>query len=340
MSETETAGLKQSKFPMSLTLGTSALLLALCLGVSFVWYRAISAVDEGFDALLIRETSLGRNWNCEGRGLAGFPFRIELSCSKITLSIPQTGEIYQFGHAIAVAQIYQPELVIVESDGPLIATSPETDPVTATWQLARGSIRFQGRDLPERVSFEADSITVNHGENGQPPGRISHAEMHALRHAETFAQERAYDLAVTISGISEPALDAVLNRADVMNVNFDGLLTQVMPPARETAQERIETWRKNNGLLRVRAFSIERGDVNVHASGDVGLDQARRPNFQIDLKVKGLDQIMRATCQKPELLGLLGGKRAAQGEMSFTLRSKEGQIFLGPLMLGKLPPLY
>ena len=49
---------------------------------------------------------------------------------------------------------------------------------------------------------------------------------------------------------------------------------------------------------------------------------------------------LAATGQKPELLGLLGGKRAAQGEMAFSLRSKDGQIFLGPLMLGKIPPLY
>jgi hypothetical protein len=74
--------------------------------------------------------------------------------------------------------------------------------------------------------------------------------------------------------------------------------------------------------------------------GTASLDAGRRPQFQFDLKVKGLDQIMRATGQKPELLGLLGGKRAAQGEMAFSLRSKDGQIFLGPLMLGKIPPLY
>jgi hypothetical protein len=340
MSETDKAGQTKSKAPMGLIMGLSALLVALSLGVFFVWYRAISAVDEGFDALLVRETALGRHWTCEDRALAGFPFRIEFSCQKITLSVPQTGEHYQFGRTLAVAQIYQPDLAIVESDGPLIASPSGQDPITASWQLARGSIRFQGRDLPVRVSFEADSITITHGENARPPGRISHVEMHAVRHEETFAQERGYDLAATIKDLSEPALDAILNRADVMTVNFDALLTQVMPPARETTQERLETWRKNNGLLRLRNFSIERGDVNFQASGDIGLDQARRPQFQIDLKVKGLDQIMRATGQKPELLGLLGGKRAAQGELNFTLRSKEGQVSAGPLMLGKVSPLY
>ena len=340
MSDADKRERQKTKVPTTLIGGISLLLVVLCLGVFFVWYRAISAVEEGFDAVLLRETSLGRQWTCDKRELAGFPFRIELSCEKITLSIPQTGESYQFGRTIAVAQIYQPDLAIIEIGGPLVARSQQSEPVTATWQLARGSIRFQGRDLPERVSFEADSITIMHGENGQPPGRISHAELHALRHAETFAQERAYDLAVNISGLSEPALDAVLNRPDVMNITFDALLTQLMPPVKESMQERIETWRKNNGVLRVRTFSVERGDVYLNLAGDLGLDQAKRPQFQIDLKVKGLDQIMRATGQKPELLGLLGGKRAAQGDMNFTLRSKDGQIFLGPLMLGKLAPLY
>ena len=331
---------KSGSFPKALFFGVVTVLLVVCLGVSFVWYRAISAVDEGFDALLTRETTLGRNWTCQDRSLAGFPFRIELSCSKIILSIPQSGEHYQFGRSLAVAQIYQPDLAIVESDGPMVVALQGMDPVAASWQVARGSIRFRGRDLPERISIEADGITLTHGENGQPPARITRVEMHAVRHAENFEQDRAYDLSLMIRGLSEPALDAVLNRADVMNVTFDAMVTQVLPPARETAQERIETWRKNNGQIQLRTFLIERGDVNLQVSGSASLDPVRRPQFQFDLKVKGLDQIMRATGQKPELLGLLGGKRAAQGDMAFTLRSKEGQIFLGPLMLGKIPPLY
>jgi hypothetical protein len=340
MQATEAPQRKTGSFPKALFFGVGTVLLVICLAVSFVWYRAISAVDEGFDALLTRETALGRHWICVDRKLAGFPFRIELSCNTITLSIPQSGENYQFGRSLAVAQIYQPDLAIVESDGPMVVVVQGMDPVAASWQLARGSIRFRGRDLPERLSFEADGITVTHGENGQPPARINRVELHALRHAETFEQDRAYDLAVMVRGLSEPALDAVLNRADVMNVSFDAMVTQVLPPARETAQERIETWRQKNGQVQIRNFQIERGDVNFQMSGSAALDAGRRPQFQFDLKVKGLDQIMRATGQKPELLGLLGGKRAAQGEMAFSLRSKDGQIFLGPLMLGKIPPLY
>ena len=340
MQAEDTAQRVKGSFPKTLFLGVGSVLLIVCLAVSFVWYRAISAVDEGFDAILTRESALGRNWSCVDRSLAGFPFRIELSCNKITLSIPQLGEQYQFGRSLAVAQIYQPELVIVESDGPMVVQMQGMDPVEASWQLARGSIRFQGRDLPERVSVEADSITISHGVNGQPPARIKRVELHALRHAENFAQDRAYDLALAINGLSEPALDAVLNRADVMNVTFDASITQVLPPARETAQERIEAWRKNNGQLQIKTFLIERGDVNFMMSGTAALDPVKRPHFQFDLKVKGLEQIMRATGQKPELLGLLGGKRAAQGEMAFSLRSKDGQVFLGPLMLGKIPPLY
>lgn len=340
MQAEDTAQRVKGSFPKTLFLGVGSVVLIVCLAVSFVWYRAISAVDEGFDAILTREIALGRNWTCVDRSLAGFPFRIELSCNKITLSIPQLGEQYQFGRSLAVAQIYQPELVIVESDGPMVVQMQGMDPVEASWQLARGSIRFQGRDLPERISVEADSITINHGVNGQPPARINRVELHALRHAENFVQDRAYDLAMAINGLSEPALDAVLNRADVMNVTFDASITQVLPPARETAQERIEAWRKNNGQLQIKTFLIERGDVNFMMSGTAALDPVKRPHFQFDLKVKGLDQIMRATGQKPELLGLLGGKRAAQGEMAFSLRSKDGQVFLGPLMLGKIPPLY
>ena len=340
MSEPDAMQRKPSSRPAPFLFGMMGVVLVICLGVSFVWYRAISAVDEGFDALLTRETALGRQWICEDKALAGFPFRIEFSCAKILLSVPATGERYQFGHTLAVAQIYQPDLVIIESDGPLVVTSLDVEPFSVAWQMARGSIRFQGRDVPERVSVEADALTITRGENGQPPGRISHVEMHALRHADGFAQDRAYDLALIVTGFSEPSLDGLLNRADVMHVHFDALLTQIMPPVRETALERIETWRKNKGMVQIRKFSVERGDVNFVASGSLALDQLRRPDFQLDLKVKGLEQIMRATGQKPELLGLLGGKRAAQGEMAFVLRSKDGQAFLGPLPLGKIPPLY
>src|SRR6478735_7031303 len=62
------------------------------------------------------EVSGASRGSCADRSLTGFPFRIELRCSAVTLE--RSDGRFRLGPTTAVAQVYQPRLVVFESTGP------------------------------------------------------------------------------------------------------------------------------------------------------------------------------------------------------------------------------
>ena len=109
--------------PWRIFLPTGVLLL-LFAGLGGFWAYATWRVGQELDTLLAREAAHGRQWDCPNRTIAGFPFRIEVSCDRPTFNgspggVSTQGEVARF---IAVAQIQSPNHVIMEVDGPLVAT--------------------------------------------------------------------------------------------------------------------------------------------------------------------------------------------------------------------------
>ena len=92
------------------------LLAIVVLGWSGAWFWIRGRAEGEMDAWLAREAAAGRTWTCQDRSLTGFPFRLELRCAAVTLS--RSDGSFRLGPATAVAQIYQPRLVLFESQGP------------------------------------------------------------------------------------------------------------------------------------------------------------------------------------------------------------------------------
>ena len=96
-------------------------LLVLAAGWSGFWFVARDRAAATLDRVLAREAERGRVWTCPNRTIAGFPFRFELTCelptfAGNTLRGPIEGRVTRL---LALAQIYDPDLVIIRLEGPL-----------------------------------------------------------------------------------------------------------------------------------------------------------------------------------------------------------------------------
>jgi hypothetical protein len=130
------------------------LLLVLALGWTAFWFVVRGRVIDAVDAALAREAGLGRSWSCTDRSVTGFPFRVELRCSTLALASARWGEAVrvQTGPAVAVGQIYTPNLVIAQITGPLQATLPEGRKLDLGWTRLEASLSHAAGG-PERVSL-------------------------------------------------------------------------------------------------------------------------------------------------------------------------------------------
>src|SRR5215212_1485465 len=88
------------------------LLLLVAIAWSVAWFVIRNRTAAALDTMLANEARAGRQWTCADRSVGGFPFRIDVVCSALTL---RRGDVSaSFGRVEAVAQVYQPRHIITE----------------------------------------------------------------------------------------------------------------------------------------------------------------------------------------------------------------------------------
>src|SRR5215472_4547986 len=126
-----------------------ALLLLAALGWSAFWFYAASQVDVQADAWRAREAKAGRVFDCAKRSVAGFPFRLEVTCegASVALVSQTAGQpaaqpfAAKLGQILVVAQIYDPKKVIAEFTAPATLFDPLAQQSYAVnWDLGHASI--------------------------------------------------------------------------------------------------------------------------------------------------------------------------------------------------------
>ena len=100
------------------------------------WWVIRGRIVGGLDTWIEGEAVAGRSWTCPDRTVGGYPFRLELRCSGLTLTRPDVTA--SLGPVTIVAQIYDPNHVIAEATGPLQVTAGATQ-VISSWRLLEAS---------------------------------------------------------------------------------------------------------------------------------------------------------------------------------------------------------
>ncbi len=138
------------------------LLVVAALGWSVFWFYAASQADVTADAWRAREAKSGRVYDCAKRSVAGFPFRLEVRCDGVSVSLSsqtagqaatQAPVTAKLGEILVVAQVYDPKLLIAEFTAPATIYDRGQQPsMTMNWRTARSSVvGLPG--VPQRASI-------------------------------------------------------------------------------------------------------------------------------------------------------------------------------------------
>lgn len=252
------------------------------------WIRGRAAGE--IDAWMAREAAAGRNWGCTDRTLTGYPFRIELRCSAVTLD--RSDGRFRLGPTTAVAQIYQPRLVVFESAGPFHV---EQGALTgdASWRALQGS--FHGAsDGFTRASVVMDDpkVAVTGAETGAIDVSGQHLELHARPDPGRYASEGAVDVSLRLTRAEVPQLDALTGTQDPADLALDATLSQATILRTGPVPREMERWRLAGGTLDIAGLSLAKGAQRIQAKGTLALDAAHRPTGQLDLRAAGIDALV------------------------------------------------
>jgi len=317
----------------------------LALGLVAFWFHASRIAGSTLDAWIERESRLGRVWTCAERSIAGFPFRLEVTCRGASFTNAPDGSPVARGalpRILVVTQIYQRDLLLVEFDGPLrLEGRTPGDVANFDWDTLRASIRgLPG--APQRISVEGKKIKVDAANRLGPIGDVAveTLEMHLRRDPQRFETERAYDLAIRATGIASAALDRAAGGTGGASLDARLALTRAEPFAGDGFAATAERWRSEGGRLTLSEFRFAKGDRRLEAAGDVGIDAQKRPEGRLELGLTGFNDLLRGLVGNPQTSALLGLRAGGQNSVKFPLRAERGMLSIGPLPLFPLPPLY
>jgi hypothetical protein len=279
------------------------LLLIAALGWSAFWFYSASQVDTASDAWRAREAKSGRVYDCAKRSVAGFPFRLEVRCDGVSVSLSsqtagqaatQAPVTAKLGEILVVAQIYDPKLLIAEFTAPAIIYDRGPQPsMTANWRTARSSVvGLPG--IPQRASivFDDPSIDRLNAAVQAPLARAKHIELHG-RLAEGSVLDRP--VIETVLKIERGSLQEVHPLlAEPFDADLRTMLSGLNDFSPKPWPQRFREIQAAGGHVEIVQSRIAQGEVVAVAAGTLGLGAQGRLDGELQMTVAGIEKVIPA----------------------------------------------
>jgi hypothetical protein len=350
-----------------------ALVVVLALGWTGFWFYASGRAQAELAAWNQREAAAGRELSCASQEFGGFPFRFELRCAAPQLALTKAHVSLKAQDMHAAVQVYQPTLAIAEFTGPLAVSDDHGQAAAVDWTLAQMSVRAQLSGPPERVAVVLDQPKVTRSADQETLARATHAEIHVRAAPRLPSDPPAFDIALDLTQALLPAVPRVPNAP--VDATVAGTLRGLDDLSPRPWRQVLRDLQAANGRLDVTQARVRQGNVLIVGNGTLHLTARGALDGQLQLTVAGIEDLMtalgldKAVGQASQnalnrvapgldlnsLLGshgnaalaamgatMLGQPTQLEGRQAVTLplRFADGAVFLGPLKVADVAPLY
>ncbi len=335
-------------------IGLAGVGLFAILAWTIFWYVAAQQTAASLDAWIAREKVFNRNWSCPDRQIAGFPFAIEIACSKPHFEGAIFGRHYSgtLKGFRATAKLMSPSVVTVKVASPFAVTSDDKAvDLSLAWDRLDILLGGLPQDVAE-VSVTGQTLSLQGHAQGLGPleGRAGRARADITRDAGRA--DHAVHFRVVLNGASVSVVDALLGGASPADVTAEGDITQASFDPARTLTYTLDQWRSASGHVDLADVNMTRGETQFRAHGVLSVDPAHRLQGRLETDCLGFEPVLRRLGVDPALIdagsllaSLLGGGShdAAAGPQPLHLPVSfdSGLLSIGPVRTSiRLPPLY
>ncbi|MHB8885643.1 MAG: DUF2125 domain-containing protein [Methylovirgula sp.] len=331
------------------------LVLFVALVWTIVWHVVAQQSASSLDAWIAREKAFNRSWTCPDRQVDGFPFTIEITCSKPHFDGNIFGRHYSgsLSGFVANAKFTRPNDVRVHVASPFAVLSDDKRvALTLSWDQL--DILLAG--LPQNmatISITGQALSLQGHAQGLNPLRG-----HASRVTATFARaagrrDHTYNFNVFLDGASSPAVDTYFGTAAPADFAAEGDITQARFDPGRVPADSLNRWQAAGGHVDLTRLTVTRGAMKFSANGILTVDATHRLQGQLDTRCVGFEPILRRLGVNPALItagsllsSLLGGRRhtapaAGPQPLHLPIGFNGGRLNVGPIRTSlRLPPVY
>lgn len=285
--------------------------LLLALVWSIYWFVAMGYAKQRVMDERDRLVAEGVSLACGTEAWGGFPFHFEFSCTAPVIAFKGNAEL-QSANLLLVALAYAPWQVAALIDGPSRLSLKANSPQEATHQRILAVATYDG-DGKLRLSAEIPALSV--------PG-IGTVEKLMAHSRPSLAG--GHDVALSVTKLTyQPSGKAPAN------IDQGDFLGTLLP----------------DRSLKVDRAEIQQGPLRYWGSGTLSLDADHRlagridtetndPNHLLDMVRPHLQLSDQQVSGLRVMLGLLGSEAKAP------IIAKDGILYIGPLAVAELNPLY
>jgi hypothetical protein len=278
------------------------LLLIAAAAWSAFWFYSASKVDETADAWRAQEARSGRIYDCARRSVAGYPFRLEVRCDGVSVSLvsqtagqaaTQAPITAKLGEILVVSQVYDPKLLIAEFSAPATISGPGQPSMIANWSKARSSVAgLPG--VPRRISLEFDDPSIDRTDVSPraPLARARHIELHGRLIDGSAADHPNIETVVRIEQGSVQEIHPLL--AEPFDAEVRTILTGLKDFSPKPWPRRFREIQAAGGHVEIVQSRIQQGELIAVASGSLGLGAEGRLDGELQMTVVGLDKVIAA----------------------------------------------
>lgn len=267
---------------------------------SAFWFIAASKVDGTVDAWRAREAASGRVYDCANRSVAGFPFRFEVRCTGV--SVTMVGQVAgqeelpvsaKLGDILVVAQAWDPKRLIAEFTAPAVISERNRPMMVVSWTLGRASI-YGLPDVPQRASLVFDDASVDRiaASVQSPTLRAKHVELHGRIAEKSTPDHPVLEAALQLNGGS--ILDFHPLLAQPFDADIRGLLSGLKDLSPKPWPERFREIQAAGGRVEITQSRIQQGDVISLATGSLGLTPSGNLDGELQMTVTGIEKVIPA----------------------------------------------
>ncbi|MGN7294839.1 DUF2125 domain-containing protein [Rhizobium sp. SAFR-030] len=304
------------------------------------WFYAASMLKEKTLALLGQQQRSGVTAECSDADYRGYPFRIGLFCSRVAIDDRDNGLAVTLGALRSAAQVYDPNHIVWELDGPAEVRTGQGLATSSQWQALQSSLQTTGRGV-ERSSTTIDGLkTTIVSTQTQQNFDVS------VGRTEAHMRQNGADLDAAVT----------LENMDILTHGMPQVLPRFTATADVTLAGKaamlegrdIGTGLRNaQGEMRRLAVDLGNGQV-LSLAGPFSVDDQGRISGKLKLQVEKIgawrEQLKAAMPQAAStidtaskmLSALTGGGDSA----SLDLTLNRGRVLVGGFIaIGEIPPL-
>lgn len=264
------------------------------------WYYAESKAEAALADWRGREARSGRIYSCGSQTFGGFPFRIEVRCADPSVQVLKTQPpfLLKANNLLAVAQAYDPTLLIAEVTGPLTLADPGRPPnLIVDWTSARASVRGASGG-PQRVSVVLDKPKFSRPDADAQGGRSTllasaeHMEWHGRVAGGSLSDNPVLDVAVNLVKASAPGLSPLAS--EPIDADVTAQLTGLRDLAPKSWAERFREIQANGGHLDITSARVQQGGVLAVATGTLRISPHGRLDGDLQVSIAGIEKLLPA----------------------------------------------